>query len=558
MQKQGNGLSSLRGSIAYGAFAKFAVMFVALVAMIATSLALTVGTAAAVEESASEGGVEEGIEPANIEGGGANLNGFLDSEWFGIIFEYNTSLNDEEPASAKNAIKFVVDVLDQDGNEIALPEGSIVPENISLEQQQSGVDAVVSKITIPGATYENSYFWWGGTYKGDKTAVSTFYNVQYTSRLYESYIAFTRPDAVGSDYYPFYPGYFAYNPTGTLHIVYRMNVIPELTVTDYYGSYDGQAHSGTVEVSAGVAEYSTDGVNWDTTAPTICDAGSATYSVRANYGGVYSDVQTLTLTVVPRDVTVNIQGKSETYTYDGKKHTVNGYEVTSYEVKAEEGEDPASIPSFDTDDVTLAEGVTAEVSGTDAGTYYMGLIADVFGCESGNFEASFEVEDGFLTIEPLRGVVLTIKGNSATHDYDGKEHSVEGYTAESSNPLFTESDWYFDGEALASGTEVGTYAMGLSADQFSVSSKNFADVTFDVTDGELEIVAADDDDADDDDADKDGSSKKHADKDDDSAADEASDGTPKTGDATNALLPAALMAGAAAAAMAARTRRREN
>ncbi len=644
MQKEGNGLSFLRGSIAYGAFAKFAVMFVALVAMIATSLALTVGTAAAVEESASEGGVEEGIEPANIEGGGANLNGFLDDERLGIVFEYNTSLDDDQPATARNAVKFVVDVIDQDGNEVDLPEDSIVPEKISLEQQQSGVDAVVSRITIPGATYEKSYFWWEGTYKGNKRAVSTFLNVMYKSSYssYNSFLAFNSPDATGDDY-PRYPGYFAYNPTGTLHIVYRMNVTPELSVTDYYGSYDGQAHTGTVEVSAGVAEYSTDGVNWDTTAPTICDAGSATYSVRANYGGVYSDVQTLTLTVVPRNVTVNIQGKSETYTYDGKKHTVNGYEVTSYEVKAEEGEDPASIPDFDTDDVTLAEGVTAEVSGTDAKTYNMGLKTASFACDNTNFNVKFNVTDGCLTInkrpvtftgesntvtynrqeQSITGisadnlveghswsgltycakgtnadsyagsftgnliiisgtvnvtdnyevtltpgalticpvtakVTVTIKGNSATHDYDGKEHSVEGYTAESSNPLFTESDWYFDGEALASGTEVGTYAMGLSADQFSVSSKNFADVTFDVTDGELEIVAADDDDADDDDADKDGSSKKHAEKDDDSAEDEASDGTPKTGDATNALLPAALMAGAAAAAMAARTRRREN
>ncbi len=733
MQKEGNGLSFLRGSIAYGAFAKFAVMFVALVAMIATSLALTVGTAAAVEESVPEGGVEEGVEPANIEGGGANLNGYLDWGLPGIVFEYNTSLNDKEPASAKNAIKFVVDVLDQDGNEIALPEGSSVTEKISLDQEECGVDAVVSSITIPGAAYENSYFWWSGTYKGEKYAVSKFYNVQYQSSLgYESYIAFTSPDATGYDYI-FYPGCFAYNPTGTLHIVYRMNVTPELSVTDYYGSYDGQAHSGTVKVSAGVAEYSTDGVNWDTDAPTICDAGSATYYVRANYGGVYSDVQTLTLTVVPRNVTVNIQGKSETYTYDGKKHTVNGYEVTSYEVKAEEGDDPASIPDFDTDDVTLAEGVTAEVSGADAKTYNMGLKTASFACDNTNFKVTFNVKDGcltinkrpvtftgesntvtynrqeqfitgisednlveghtwsgltycakgtnagdyegafdgdvvikdaagkdvtanyeitktagaltispvtaqvtvtitgnsatytydgeqhsvenykavsdnglyteadfsfngtdtatgtdagtyymglesgqytngnknftnvefviakdgHLTIEPLRGVVLTIKGNSATHDYDGKEHSVEGFTAESSDPLFTESDWYFDGEAVASGTKVGTYAMGLAADQFSVASKNFADVTFDVTDGELEIVAADDDDADDDDADKDGSSKKHAEKDDDSAEDEVSDGTPKTGDATNALLPAALMAGAAAAAMAARTRRRD-
>ena len=250
----------------------------------------------------------------------------------------------------------------------------------------------------------------------------------------------------------------------------------------------------------------------------------------------------LTLQILPRPVTFT--GESNTVTYNRQEQSITGISADNLV----EGHSWS--------------GLTYCAKGTNADSYagsFTGNLIIISGTVNVTDNYEVTLTPGALTICPVTAkVTVTIKGNSATHDYDGKEHSVEGYTAESSNPLFTESDWYFDGEALASGTEVGTYAMGLSADQFSVSSKNFADVTFDVTDGELEIVAADDDDADDDDADKDGSSKKHAEKDDDSAEDEASDGTPKTGDATNALLPAALMAGAAAAAMAARTRRREN
>ncbi len=708
MQKEGTVLSSLHGTVAGGAFAKLAVMFVAFVAMIATSLALTVGTAAAEEEYVPEGGVEEGVEPVNGEDDGTNLNGILDPAAYGIVFEYNASLDDTQPASSRNAVKYVVDVIDQAGNEVALPEGSVVPQTISLDQK-STVNVALSYITIPGATYESSYFWWGGTYQGDKTAVSTFLNVMYKSaRGYDSYLAFASPDSWGEDYI-LYPGWYAYNPTGTLHIVYRMTVTPELSVTDYYGSFDGLYHTGTVEVSAGVAEYSTDGVTWTTDVPDISDAGSATYYVRANYAGVCSDVQTLTLTVVPRDVTVNVAGVDWTVTYDGTKHMVDGWNVKSFEVAEVEGQatpefsenyvkfvstvayaegtdagtypmqltendfwcdnnnfnatfvvtdgylliqprevtvnlegiewtvsydgtehmvsgwnvtsyevapvEEQATPEFDESSIKCGA-IVAFAKGTDAGTYPMELTSEDFYCDDANFVATinwtdgaliieprnasvtikgntaeytydgtehfaegwvatdvvieeveeqatpddfdaasvkcqtthaakgtnagyysmdlsadeflyedpnynvtFTVEDGGLTIDALSGVVVTIKGNTAEYVYDGKAHTVEGYTATYSTPVFTDKDFYLSGTAQATGTEIGTYAMGLKADQFSVASKNFYDVKFVVTDGQLSIVR---------------------------------ESLPKTGDDTNTVLPvAAGVAGACAVAAAA-------
>jgi LPXTG-motif cell wall-anchored protein len=285
--------------------------------------------------------------------------------------------------------------------------------------------------------------------------------------------------------------------------------------------------------------------------------------VTANYE-ITKTAGALTINPVTAQVTVTIKGNEETYTYDGTEKKLTNAHTEDVQIEGVPEKDAGNLYKAKDWEFTG----TYTVRGTDAGDYYTNISADQYENLNDNFtNVEFVIaQDGHLTIEPLRGVVLTIKGNSATYDYDGNEHSVEGFTTESSDPLFTESDWYFDGEAVTSGTKVGTYAMGLDADQFSVASKNFADVTFDVTDGELEIVAADEqdgddeDDADDDEANKDGSSKKHADKDDDSAEDEASDGTPKTGDATNALLPVGMIAvagGAAVLGMRARRRVQE-
>ena len=104
---------------------------------------------------------------------------------------------------------------------------------------------------------------------------------------------------------------------------------------------------------------------------------------------------------------------------------------------------------------------------------------------------TFEVADGWLKIDPVETeVVVKIAGNTKTETYNGKEHSVEGYTVTSiSNPLYTANDFTFSGTAEAKGTDAGTYQMGLTADQFTNNkSKNFSKVTFVVTDGYVKIT----------------------------------------------------------------------
>lgn len=96
---------------------------------------------------------------------------------------------------------------------------------------------------------------------------------------------------------------------------------------------------------------------------------------------------------------------------------------------------------------------------------------------------------GNLEVTPVSDeVTVTITGNAATLKYNGTEQSVTGYTVACSNGLYTANDFVFTGAAVAKGTNVGTYKMGLDKGQFSNTSANFSNVTFVVVDGQLTIT----------------------------------------------------------------------
>ena len=109
------------------------------------------------------------------------------------------------------------------------------------------------------------------------------------------------------------------------------------------------------------------------------------------------------------------------------------------------------------------------------------------GFKPGNY--SIEKDEGTLKITPVTDkVTVTITGNTGTVTYNGAEQSVAGYKVESiSNPLYTAADFAFSGTASVTGTDAGTYAMGLTAAQFRNQSANITNVEFIVTDGSLQI-----------------------------------------------------------------------
>ena len=200
----------------------------------------------------------------------------------------------------------------------------------------------------------------------------------------------------------------------------------------------------------------------------------------ADVTGNYAVTKTpgkLTITAVTGEVTVTIKENSATYTYDGTEKTVTGYTVKSI-----------SNPLYTVNDFTFSG--TASASGTKADFYPMQVNASDFTNKNANFSnVKFVIEDGGLTINPVSDeVTVTIKENSATYTYDGTEKTVTGYTVKSiSNPLYSESDFAFNGTASVSGTSEGFYPMQLTVNDFRNTNGNFTNVAFVIVDGGLTI-----------------------------------------------------------------------
>ena len=100
------------------------------------------------------------------------------------------------------------------------------------------------------------------------------------------------------------------------------------------------------------------------------------------------------------------------------------------------------------------------------------------------FEEITEDKDGSLTILPYsEEVKVYIVGNS------GETSPVSGYTSTTDTDIYhPDTDISGPENPTVSGTEPGSYLMGLSAGDFENINKNFTNVTFLVTDGWLLIV----------------------------------------------------------------------
>ena len=113
------------------------------------------------------------------------------------------------------------------------------------------------------------------------------------------------------------------------------------------------------------------------------------------------------LVVTPIDgIKVTITGRKDTQTYDGKEHSVFGYDVTPSNALYNPKEDM----QFNGTDVDMT------AKGTDAGTYPMKLTAEDFTNKSNNFtNVTFVVTDGYVKINP-RAVTLTSETAGKTYD----------------------------------------------------------------------------------------------------------------------------------------------
>ena len=96
-------------------------------------------------------------------------------------------------------------------------------------------------------------------------------------------------------------------------------------------------------------------------------------------------------------------------------------------------------------------------------------------------------QPGTLTITPYTDeVTVTITGNHDTLVYNGSEQSVTGYTTDVGEK--TISVTLKEGsKAEAKGTNAGKYDMGLTKDNFTVTSQNYSNIKVVVVDGYLKI-----------------------------------------------------------------------
>lgn len=131
------------------------------------------------------------------------------------------------------------------------------------------------------------------------------------------------------------------------------------------------------------------------------------YSIEVAFGK-------LEVTPVTDEVIVTITGRTGEMLYDGKEHSVFGYDVTVSNALYTPKED-MQFNGIDAD---------ATAKGTDAGTYPIGLTAEDFTNKSKNFsKVTFVVTDGYVKINP-RAVTLTSETAGKTYDGTALEKPV--------------------------------------------------------------------------------------------------------------------------------------
>ncbi len=246
-----------------------------------------------------------------------------------------------------------------------------------------------------------------------------------------------------------------------------------VTITYTITDSDGKK-IGTYTILAGQATgtwQAAEGVT-DTTTP--ADAGEYTYKVTCTmsdaYGSAAEKTATGTAEFVINKRSVTLTSASDSKVYDGTALTNDTVTVTG-------------------DGFVEGEGATYNVTGsqTDVGesdnefTYTL---------NEGTKAANYEIKTfkGNLKVTPITDeVVVTITGNHDRKLYNGKEQSVTGFTTDVGDKDITVA-LKEGSKAEAKGTDVNKYDMGLTAGDFTVTSKNYSNIKVVVVDGYLDIT----------------------------------------------------------------------
>ena len=249
--------------------------------------------------------------------------------------------------------------------------------------------------------------------------------------------------------------------------------------------YDGDEHTVTgYDVSISNDLYKEGDFTFSGTAEAKgTDAGTYPMGLKAeqfsnnneNFKKVTFVVEDGSLTINKRNVVLTSETASKTY--DGTALTKPIVKVTG-----------DGFVAGEVSDIKATGSVTHVSAGevTNTITYTEGT----------NFkESNYNITktEGKLSITPLGGVVVTIKGQTKTVTYDGEEHTAWKYDViDISDPLYIKApdevpNFWNKNAKGARGTDAGTYAMGWEAADFENTNTNFSNVEFVVVDGKLEI-----------------------------------------------------------------------
>lgn len=195
-----------------------------------------------------------------------------------------------------------------------------------------------------------------------------------------------------------------------------------------------------------------------------------------NFKNVTFVVEDGSLTITKRPLTIEGQS-SEPITYDGQTHSfMKWWPVT---------------PTDNTGLVSGHEvsGINYLLTGKDAGSYtgkFSGDAKIMSGEENVTENYSIEYTLGKMKIVPAERIAVKIIGNHKEVWYNGQEKSVSGFTFDVADNTVTVElkDGHY---AIAKGTNVKTYYMGLKSDDFTINHKNYKEVSAEIVDGYLTI-----------------------------------------------------------------------
>ena len=258
----------------------------------------------------------------------------------------------------------------------------------------------------------------------------------------------------------------------------------ELSVTDYFGYYDGVEHGLTVNGSlidnnlvTEKIEYSTDGQSWSDepiTRKDVNTGASLDYVVYVRFvtvinGETYtSQSEQHKITINPRPVT--IKAPNATKIYDGTP--LNTWATTTNYIPAVVLENETSLGFVENEGFTTYY-YTGESTITTPGTVDnvidQALTLEQIKTNTKASNYSFDWQSGTLSVTDRpegQKFNVTITPNSAEYTYDGTQKIVSGIKEE----VFTDDTgkalegYSVEAKFSASGTDAGTYGVELTGD----------------------------------------------------------------------------------------------